>query len=152
MPGVQARQPGAADFKSLQCREFNDLQRSFQNGSADCGRDVLVFAQLRHAVGLRDLRAQTGAKAAKSTKGAKPIFKQYREADGKFYFKLVDTDGRLLLQSLGFESPKDAGKTIDQLQTQGASALSALAEKLEPLTAESTQSIDDALQRMQDAD
>ena len=110
------------------------------------------MGQLRHAVGLRDLRAQTGAKSAKNAKGAKPIFKQYREADGKFYFKLVDTDGRLLLQSLGFESPKDAGKTIGQLQTQGASALSALAEKLEPFTAESTQSIDDALQRMQDAD
>ena len=110
------------------------------------------MGQLRHAVGLRDLRAQTGAKSAKNAKGAKPIFKQYREADGKFYFKLVGTDGRLLLQSLGFESPKDAGKTIGQLQTQGASALSALAEKLEPLTAESTQSIDDALQRMQDAD
>ena len=110
------------------------------------------MVQLRHTVGLRDLRAQTGAKVAKSAKGAKPVFKQYREADGKFYFKLVDTDGRLLLQSLGFESPKDAGKTIGQLQTQGASALSALAEKLEPLTAESTQSIGEALQRMQDAD
>ena len=110
------------------------------------------MGQLRHAVGLRDLRAQTGAKVAKSAKGAKPVFKQYREADGKFYFKLVDTDGRLLLQSLGFESPKDAGKTIGQLQTQGASALSALAKKLEPLTAESTQSIGEALQRMQDAD
>ena len=110
------------------------------------------MGQLRHAVGLRDLRAQTGAKVAKSAKGAKPVFKQYREADGKFYFKLVDMDGRLLLQSLGFESPKDAGKTIGQLQTQGASALSALAEKLEPLTAENTQSIGEALQRMQDAD
>ena len=110
------------------------------------------MGQLRHAVGLRDLRAQTVAKVSKSAKGAKPVFKQYREADGKFYFKLVDTDGRLLLQSLGFESPKDAGKTIGQLQTQGASALSALAEKLEPFTAESTQSIGDVLQRMQDAD
>jgi len=110
------------------------------------------MGQLRHAVGLRDLRAQTGAKVAKSAKGAKPVFKQYREADGKFYFKLVDTDGRLLLQSLGFESPKDAGKTIGQLQTQGVSALSALAEKLAPLTAEGAQSIGEALQRMQDAD
>ena len=110
------------------------------------------MGQLRHAVGLRDLRAQTGAKVAKSAKGVKPVFKQYREADGKFYFKLVDTDGHLLLQSLGFESPKDAGKTIGQLQTQGVSALSALAEKLEPLTAESAQSIGEALQRMQDTD
>jgi tryptophanyl-tRNA synthetase len=109
------------------------------------------MGQLRHAVGLRDLRAQVSAKVAKS-KEAKPVFKQYRESDGKFYFKLVDTDGRLLLQSLGFESPKDAGKTIGLLQTQGAAALVGLADKLEPLTAESMQSIDDALQRMQDGD
>jgi tryptophanyl-tRNA synthetase len=109
------------------------------------------MGQLRHAVGLRDLRAQVGAKVAKS-KGAKPVFKQYRESDGKFYFKLVDADGRLLLQSLGFESPKDAGKSIGLLQTQGASALAGLAEKMGPLTAEDNQSIGEALQRMQDTD
>ena len=109
------------------------------------------MGQLRHAVGLRDLRAQVSAKVAKS-KAAKPVFKQYREPDGKFYFKLVSADGHLLLQSLGFESPKDAGKSIGQLQTQGAAALASLADKLEPLTAESVQSIGDALQRMQDTD
>jgi tryptophanyl-tRNA synthetase len=109
------------------------------------------MGQLRHAVGLRDLRAQVSTKVAKS-KEAKPVFKQYREPDGKFYFKLVDADGRLLLQSLAFESPKDAGKTIGLLQTQGASALATLAEKLEPLSAESTQFIGDALERMKDTD
>ena len=109
------------------------------------------MGQLRHAVGLRDLRAQVSAKVAKS-KAAKPVFKQYREPNGKFYFKLVSADGHLLLQSLGFESPKDAGKSIGQLQTQGAAALASLADKLEPLTAESVQSIGDALQRMQDTD
>ena len=40
-----------------------------------------------------------------------PTFKQYREADGKFYFKLVDGD-RVLLQSEGFDSARDAGQLV----------------------------------------
>ncbi len=90
------------------------------------------MAQLRHAVGLRDLRAQSNAKSEKSAKVAKPAFKQYRERDGQFYFKLVAVDGRVLLQSLGFASPKDAGQSIARLQTEGATALAALAEQLQP--------------------
>jgi tryptophanyl-tRNA synthetase len=80
------------------------------------------IAQLRHAVGLRDLRAQGTQKSAKAAKAALPLFKQYRESDGKFHFKLVDAQGRLLLQSGGFDSPKDAGHTIRQLQDHGVAA------------------------------
>ena len=68
---------------------------------------------------------------SKAAKVAKPVFKQYRESDGKFYFKLMDAHGRLLLQSLAFESPKEAGKSIGLLQTQGAQALTGLADKLQ---------------------
>ncbi|QIL71899.1 tryptophan--tRNA ligase [Diaphorobacter sp. HDW4B] len=82
---------------------------------------------LREAVGLRSLRAGQGSKkAAKETKVALPSFKQYREADGKFYFKLVAADGKLLLQSAGFTAPKEAGQTIGQLQ-KDAGALAAMA-------------------------
>ena len=88
------------------------------------------MCRLREAVGLRDLRAQASNKPVKVAKVAKPVFKQYREPDGKFYFKLLDVDGRLLLQSGGFDSPKEAGQAIGLLQTQGAAALPALADKL----------------------
>jgi tryptophanyl-tRNA synthetase len=54
--------------------------------------------------------------AAKTVRAAAPSFKQYREKDGQFYFKLVDAQGSVLLQSLGFSSPKDAGLAIAQLQ------------------------------------
>ena len=40
-----------------------------------------------------------------------PVFKQYRDADGKFYFKLVQGE-RVLLQSVGFDSPRDAGQRV----------------------------------------
>jgi tryptophanyl-tRNA synthetase len=110
------------------------------------------MGRLRHAVGLRDLRVQDNGKATKIAKPAKPVFKQYREKDGKFYFKLVNVDGQLLLQSRGFDSPKDAGQTIGLLQTQGSAALSSLADKLEDNTEVDTQDIHAALQLMTDAD
>ncbi|MFP3514286.1 hypothetical protein SB775_32845, partial [Peribacillus sp. SIMBA_075] len=50
--------------------------------------------------------------------------KQYREADGRFYFKLLDGDGALLVQSGGFDSPREAGQTIAVLkQATAADAL-----------------------------
>ena len=110
------------------------------------------MARLRHAVGLRDLRVQTSTKAAKTAKVAKPVFKQYRELDGKFYFKLLDANSRLLLQSTGFDSPKEAGQTIALLQTQGATALTGLADKLQNIPAIETTEVSAALQLMTDAE
>jgi len=52
-----------------------------------------------------------------------PAFKQYREADGRHYFKLVDGNGRLLAQSAGFDSPQQAGRTISQLKRNGLAGL-----------------------------
>jgi tryptophanyl-tRNA synthetase len=59
--------------------------------------------------------SQVSTVDAKSTKkeasATVPTFKQYRDADGKFYFKLVQGE-RVLLQSTGFASPRDAGQRI----------------------------------------
>ena len=55
-------------------------------------------------------------------KAVLPQFKQYREADGRFYFKLVRGE-RVLLQSIGFDSPKDAGARIARLKREGADLL-----------------------------
>ena len=78
--------------------------------------------RLREAVGLRPLTRTSGA--ARKTKAAAaaglPHFKQYREKDGRFYFKLVAADGSLLLQSHGFDAPRDAGQLIAQLQRDAA--------------------------------
>lgn len=110
------------------------------------------MGRLRQAVGLRDLRTQASSKVAKTAKVAKPVFKQYRERDGKFYFKLLDAEGRLLLQSTGFDSPREAGQSIGLLQTQGASALSALADKLQANAEVDARDISTALQLMTDTD
>ena len=81
--------------------------------------------ELRHAVGLRALASNNIANTTSSSKTMRapvPSFKQYREKDGHFYFKLVDPQGRVLLQSLGFTSPKEAGLAIGQLQQNDAKA------------------------------
>jgi len=89
--------------------------------------------ELRHAVGLRALASHNslGTQApAKTARTAAPSFKQYREKDGQFYFKLVDPQGRVLLQSSGFASPKDAGLAIGQLQQNPDTALANLSQQV----------------------
>ena len=98
------------------------------------------MARLRHSVGLRNLGH--ASESAKSTaKAATASFKQYREKDGLFYFKLVDAQGQVLLQSLGFESPKVAGQHIARLRAEGADALATLQNLLQPLSAENTTAV-----------
>ena len=80
--------------------------------------------ELRHAVGLRGLQtAAPVAPRADAAKAAPPVIKQYREADGKFYFKLVDPHGRVLLQSSAFDSGREAGRCIAALKADAAGAL-----------------------------
>ena len=107
--------------------------------------------ELRAAVGLRSLAQATAApKPAKAAKTTLPSFKQYREADGKFYFKLVDADGRLLLQSTGFDAPKEAGQAIAQLQ-KDPDALQTLAPRLAPMEGVSADDVVAALQALAEA-
>jgi tryptophanyl-tRNA synthetase len=83
-----------------------------------------LLARLREAVGLRRFRPlQAAAAAAAKAKPALAVFKQYREADGQFYFKLSATDGRVLLQSQAFAGGRDAGEWVKRLKTEGARAL-----------------------------
>jgi tryptophanyl-tRNA synthetase len=90
-----------------------------------------LIKELRHAVGLRSLASHGGTQvSAKASRVAVPSFKQYREKDGQFYFKLVDPQGRVLLQSLGFNSPKDAGLAIAQLQQFDAKAITDLGTQI----------------------
>ncbi|SEK17088.1 MULTISPECIES: tryptophan--tRNA ligase [unclassified Variovorax] len=110
------------------------------------------MTSLRHAVGLRNLAAGKDKGGAKAAKVAKPSFKQYREkADGLFYFKLLDARGETLLQSRGFTSPQEAGRTIAVLQAQRGEALASLAEQLEPIDTEGTRAVTEALEALAEA-
>jgi tryptophanyl-tRNA synthetase len=65
------------------------------------------------------------AKAAKAhaVKSDVPVFKQYREADSQFYFKLTAADGSLLLQSQAFAEGREAGAWVKRFKAEGAAAL-----------------------------
>jgi tryptophanyl-tRNA synthetase len=89
-----------------------------------------LLAELREAVGLRRFSAPTQVTSAKGAKSraALPQFKQYRERDGRFHFKLVDAEGVLLLESPGFDSPRECGQAIARLrQAHGADLVVELA-------------------------
>ena len=77
--------------------------------------------ELRHAVGLRSftMLRDEDTKAEVKT-AAKPlgVIKQYREADGLFYFKLTE-GAETLLTSVGFDSGRDAGMAVGKLKAQG---------------------------------
>jgi len=81
--------------------------------------------QLREAVGLRRFRplAAAPAPAARPAAAALATFKQYREADGQFYFKLVGAGDTLLLQSAAFAQGRDAGVWVGRFRKEGAAAL-----------------------------
>jgi tryptophanyl-tRNA synthetase len=118
------------------------------------------MAELRRAVGLRSLAPtqQTAPSGMESTAveapsvGPLPTFKQYREADGRFYFKLVDARGTLLLQSVGFASGKEAGEWVKRLKTEGAQALAAAHPHLDALAADpQNPAVAEALQQLRAA-
>jgi tryptophanyl-tRNA synthetase len=108
---------------------------------------------LRQAVGLRGLdglqvAANADKKRAKSEKTALASFKQYREADGLFYFKLVNMHSKVLLQSHGFATPKEAGHVISQLKTEGTQAMLNLAQHFLPITPQEQIEVNNILQQM----
>jgi tryptophanyl-tRNA synthetase len=102
--------------------DSTQIEAILLNG-ADKARQVGVpFMQsLRQAVGLRGLGGlQSVVKVKdKSVKSTLASFKQYREKDGLFYFKLVDSSANILLQSRGFVTPKEAGAAIAKIKNHG---------------------------------
>lgn len=91
------------------------IERILKSGAAALRAQYAApfIARLREAVGLRPLdRIVAQAAVSRGKSKAKPQFKQYREADGLFYFKLVGGNGQLLLQGRGFVSAREAGQAV----------------------------------------
>ena len=126
------------------------VEAALQQGAERARTLVTPLMQaVRSAVGLRSLarHASSAPTQAKTGKVQRPSFKQYREKDGKFYFKLIAADARLLLQSTGFDHPKEAGQAIATLQQQGLQAVAAHLQSIDGVTPEE---ISAALQALTD--
>jgi tryptophanyl-tRNA synthetase len=109
-----------------------------------------LMQSLRQAVGLRGLGGlQPATKAEKKVaKTDAASFKQYRESDGKFYFKLVDAQAKVLLQSHGFDSPKEAAAAISSIKGAGIDAMPQLSKWLHPVEDYNLQQIVKVLQQI----
>jgi len=101
------------------------IEDVLQAGAAKARQTATPFIkELRQAVGLRTMVAVAQPHAqAVTEKVALPLIKQYREADGLFYFKLTDAHNHLLLQSTGLADGREAGNWVKRLKTEGDAAL-----------------------------
>jgi tryptophanyl-tRNA synthetase len=110
-----------------------DIENTLLKGAAKARAVATPFtARLRHAVGLRPLTHMASQVGARAARASVPSFKQYRENDGQFCFKLLDAQGAVLLQSTGFSSPREAAQAIERLKQEGTEALAGLRHHLTP--------------------
>lgn len=77
-----------------------------------------LIERLRQAVGLRSFIdiAQSQVQQKSPAKAVLPVFKQYREADGLFYFSLT-LNNQKLFTSKGISTGKEAGQWVKTLKT-----------------------------------
>lgn len=107
------------------------LEEILQAGAAKARKLAApLMAELRQAVGLRRMESGEGkgigpgvGKVAGHGAGRIGGFKQYREPDGRFYFKLVAADGSTLLQSDGLAQGREAGDWVKRLKADPAGTL-----------------------------
>jgi tryptophanyl-tRNA synthetase len=86
--------PMREKYESLMAKPA-EIEATLQEGASKARAIATpLLRDLRAAVGLRPLTAaMVEAPKQKAAKVAQPSFKQYREADGRFYFKLMHADG-----------------------------------------------------------
>jgi len=100
------------------------IEEILQAGATKARATATPFlSELRQAVGLRQMVAVAQAQPVKTVRADVPVFKQYREADGQFYFKLTTAGGDLLLQSQAFAEGREAGGWVKRFKSEGAQAL-----------------------------
>ncbi|MFT4192039.1 MAG: tryptophan--tRNA ligase [Comamonas sp.] len=130
------------------------LEGILQDGAAKARALARPYLQtLRQAAGLRPLGTAATGVARPVARAEAPVatFKQYREKDGQFYFKLVQGE-QVLLQSAGFADPKQAAAVIQRLKTEGLAAYAALSESFTRLDESTCNKLQVALQHLQSHD
>jgi tryptophanyl-tRNA synthetase len=116
--------PMREKYEALMAKPI-EIEAALREGAIKARKLARPFiAELRDAVGLRDLAqgVRVAVPAPSRAEAALASFKQYREG-GKFYFKLVDGGGRLLLASHGSDSAREVGQLIARLRASGGEGL-----------------------------
>lgn len=128
-----------------------EVERILRSGAEKARTESVPYMrQLREAAGLRNLAVSAGAAQPQAAgKSALPAFRQYREKDGLFYFKLAAPGGTVLLQSRGYANPREAAAAIALCKEQGKSALASLQDQVQLLAQPAV--VEDWLQQLQAA-
>lgn len=138
-----------------------EVEKILQQGAEKARAESVPYMQeLRKAVGLRklvsvhrgELNITLPATQAEIREKPKPAtFKQYREADGQFYFKLTAADGSVLLQSKAYANPREAAAAIQTLKQYGTAALADLQAQLQAIPEAQQHTVHEALAVLQAA-
>lgn len=111
------------------------VEQALQAGAARARAIAASTLQtVRAAVGLgpaADTQHRGAAKAGTAPTKL-PTFKQYREADGRFHFKMTDAAGAELLVSQGLDTGREAGQWVQRLRTEGVAAARQAPVELSP--------------------
>lgn len=128
--------PMRARYEELMSRP-EEIEKILQEGARKARAIATPFlAELMRAVGLKSFtQADAPAAEVKSAKTAKVLFKQYREKDGNFYFKL-SMNGRDLFVSDAFASGRDAGAWVGRIKREAELAADAPIHLLEDVSAD----------------
>lgn len=128
--------PMRARYEELMSRP-EEIEKILQEGARKARAIATPFlAELMRAVGLKSFTlADAPAAEVKSAKTAKVLFKQYREKDGNFYFKL-SMNGRDLFVSDAFASGRDAGAWVGRIKREAELAADAPIHLLEGVSAD----------------
>jgi len=94
-----------------------EIEKTLQRG-AEKARTLSqpLMAELKSAVGLRNLAMRHDSAGKKEKKSGGPSIKQYREKDGTFRYKLLDGAGRTLYEA-GFATPQECGAAVARART-----------------------------------
>lgn len=135
-----------------------EVEAILTNGAQKARQISKPFMQeLRDAVGLRSLCRPTvpmDEEKQSTTDGPVKdalVFKQYRESDGLFYFKLAmdNRKGDVLLQSKGFENGRDAGMRVGLFKRDPQAAFAQFAQEIVLSEGVKQQQLIDLLMAMQ---
>ena len=137
--------PMRASYEDLMAHPER-MEEILQAGARKARQLATPFmAQLRGSVGLRRLQQPVDQASKAAAKVSLPQVKQYKDKDGLFYVKLVDGQGRLLLQSLGFDQPREAAQLAQGLQQGDTEAPKRHAHRLVPVDPTLQNALQDAL-------
>ncbi len=112
--------PARERYRDLMQRPVHVEEVLSEGGRKARERAAPFMRSLRVGVGLRPLAMPAEAAAARPVASPAPdkaaVIKTWRERAGTFHFKVLDSNGALMLTSIAFATASDAGQVVAKLK------------------------------------